>query len=55
VNVSISALSIIGMVQWLPRWFRPEGSLTIDQAAQEIADLAFAALVIPTKKRQSRR
>ncbi len=57
VDVSIAALSLIGMVQWLPRWFRPDGRLTIDQAAREIADLAFAALLDPgvRKKRSSRR
>lgn len=57
VDVSIAALSVIGMVQWLPRWFRPNGRLTIDQAAREIADLAFAAVLDPTgrTKRRGRR
>lgn len=49
-DLSISALSLIGMVQWLPRWFRPEGPLTIDQAAREIADLAFAAVLKPGRR-----
>jgi len=51
VNVSIAALSLIGMVQWLPRWFRPQGRLTIEQAAAQIADLAFAAVLEPGTKR----
>jgi hypothetical protein len=59
VDISVAALSLIGMVQWLPRWFRPSGRLTIDQAAREIADLACAALLEPApgprKKRASRR
>jgi AcrR family transcriptional regulator len=57
VDVSLAALSLIGMVQWLPRWFRPGGRLTIDQAAGEIADLAFAAVLVPAgrKKRPRRR
>jgi len=47
IDLSIAALSMIGMIQWLPRWFRPEGRLTIDQAAREITDLAFAAVLKP--------
>ena len=47
VDISVAALSVIGMVQWLPRWFRPDGRLTIDQAARRIADLAFAAVLDP--------
>jgi AcrR family transcriptional regulator len=47
VDPSIAALSLIGMIQWLPRWFRDDGPLTIDQAARELTDLAFAAVLKP--------
>jgi AcrR family transcriptional regulator len=50
VDISVAALSTIGMVQWLPRWFRPDGRLTIDQAARRIADLAFAAVLDPAAR-----
>lgn len=50
VELSVAALSLIGMVQWVPRWFRPDGRLTIDQAARELSDLAFAALLKPAKR-----
>ena len=53
-DLSISALSLIGMVQWLPRWFRPEGPLTIDQAAREITDLAFAAVLKPDARKKKK-
>src|SRR5436309_2934273 len=49
VDLSIAALSLIGMVQWMPRWFRPDGRLTIEQAARELTDFAFAALLKPVK------
>jgi AcrR family transcriptional regulator len=45
VDLSVAALSLIGMIQWMPRWFRPEGRLTTDQAAKEITDLALAAVL----------
>jgi len=47
VDPSIAALSLIGMIQWLPRWFRDDGPLTIDQAARELTDLACAAVLKP--------
>jgi AcrR family transcriptional regulator len=50
VDISVAALSTIGMVQWLPRWFHPDGRLTIDQAARRIADLAFAAVLDPAAR-----
>jgi hypothetical protein len=45
VDPSIAALSLIGMIQWLPRWFREDGPLTVDEAALEVTDLAFAAVL----------
>src|SRR5215831_13154102 len=53
VDLSIAALSLIGMVQWLPRWFRPDGRMTIDEAAREITDLGFASILKPKKKKSS--
>ena len=50
IDPSVAALSLIGMVQWLPRWFRPQGRLTIDEAARQIVDLAFAAVLKPKKR-----
>ncbi len=52
LDLSIAALSLIGMIQWLPRWFRQDGRLTIDQAADEIANLAFAALLKPVDRKK---
>lgn len=54
VEPSIAALSLIGMIQWLPRWFRVDGRLTVDQAARELSDLALAAVLKPGR-RASRR
>ena len=55
VDLSISALSLIGMIQWLPRWFRPDGRLTADEAAHEVADLALAAVLKPKARPSARR
>lgn len=55
VDPSIAALSLIGMIQWLPRWFREDGPLTVDQAALKLADLAFAAVLKSTARPARRR
>ena len=47
VDLTVAAFSVIGMILWLPRWFRPSGRLTDDQAANEIADLALAGVLRP--------
>jgi TetR/AcrR family transcriptional regulator, cholesterol catabolism regulator len=53
VNVTVAAFSILGMVLWLPRWFRTGGSLTPDKAAAEIAKLALGGILAtaPTNDR----
>jgi AcrR family transcriptional regulator len=47
LDLTVAGFSLIGMILWLPRWFRQEGRLTSDQAAREIASLALAAVLRP--------
>jgi AcrR family transcriptional regulator len=53
VDVPLAALAIIGAVGWSQVWFRPNGRLTKDQAAQGVADLALA-MVQAKRPRKSR-
>jgi len=48
VDPTVAAFSTIGMILWLPRWFRQDGRLTQAQAAREIQKLALGALLLPT-------
>jgi AcrR family transcriptional regulator len=45
VDVTVATFSLIGMILWLPRWFRQDGRLTQDQVAKDLATLALGALV----------
>lgn len=45
IDPTVAAFSIIGMVLWLPRWFRAGGRLSEEQAAAEIAKLALASVL----------
>ena len=47
VDRTVATFSLIGMILWLPRWFRQDGRLTQDHVAENIANLALAASSAP--------
>src|SRR6266853_1369141 len=47
VDTTVATFSLLGMINWLSRWFKQDGDLTEDQIAQEIVKLAFNGLVRP--------
>jgi AcrR family transcriptional regulator len=53
VDRTVAAFSVIGMILWLPRWFRADGRLTQEQVADGIANLALGGLLAP-RQRQKR-
>jgi AcrR family transcriptional regulator len=55
VDLTVAAFSILGMILWIPRWFRPDGSLTAEQVSEEIARLALGGLLIPKAPPRPRR
>src|SRR5215510_11000796 len=47
VDVTVAAFSLLGMMLWLSRWFRPHGRLSSEQVAEEISKLALRGLLRP--------
>jgi AcrR family transcriptional regulator len=47
VDVTVAAFSLLGMLLWLSRWFRPDGRLTREQVADEISKIALGGLLRP--------
>ena len=45
VDTTVAAFSLLGMVLWLSRWFRQDGALTAEQAAEEVVKIAFHGLL----------
>jgi AcrR family transcriptional regulator len=45
VDRTVATFCLIGMILWLPRWFRQDGRLTQDQVAENIANLALGGLI----------
>jgi TetR/AcrR family transcriptional regulator, cholesterol catabolism regulator len=53
VDTTVAAFSVLGMILWLPRWFRQDGRLSQERVAQEIAEIAVGGLV-KTKRRRKK-
>ena len=47
VNSKLAALSILGSVNWVYRWFRPGGEFTARQLGEQFADLALRGIATP--------
>ena len=47
VDVTVTAFSLLGMMLWLSRWFRPDGRLSGKQVTQEISKIALGGILRP--------
>ena len=50
VDVTVATFSLLGMILWLPRWFRQGGRLDQDAVAREIASFALGGLLAPARR-----
>lgn len=50
VDVTVSAFSLLGMILWLARWYRPSGKLSGAQVAEEMTKLAMNGLLLGPAK-----
>lgn len=44
-------LSILGMINWIPEWYRPDGPLSTADVKQSMTDLVMTTLVDPRRRR----
>ena len=42
VSPRAAALALLGMINWIYQWYKPEGSLTAEQIARQYTDIFFA-------------
>lgn len=53
VDPTVASFSVIGMLLWLSRWYRPEGRLTDEQVIDEVLKLVLGALLhTPPRRRK---
>jgi AcrR family transcriptional regulator len=59
IDPTVGAFSVLGLVLWLPRWFREGGRLSTDQVAADIANIAMNGLLrldgAPVRKAPAKR
>jgi len=49
VDTTAATFSLLGMVNWLSRWFQQGGALTEEQAAEQIVRIALHGLLRPAR------
>lgn len=50
VDTTAATFSLLGMVNWLSRWFRQDGALTQEQVAEQIVKIALHGLLRPESR-----
>jgi AcrR family transcriptional regulator len=50
VNVTVAAFSLLGMINWLSRWYHADGALNEQQIAEAIVDIALNGLTRPAAR-----
>ncbi len=47
VDTTAATFSLLGMINWLSRWYRQDGALSAEQAAEQIVKIALNGLMRP--------
>ncbi len=50
VNLTVAAFSLLGMINWLSRWYRAEGALNEQHVSEAIVDIALNGLTRPAAR-----
>jgi AcrR family transcriptional regulator len=50
VDTTAATFSLLGMINWLSRWFRQDGDLTQEQVAEQITRIALNGLLRPESR-----
>lgn len=47
IDETAAAFTLLGMIMWLARWFRPDGRLSREQVAEEVCKIALGGVLLP--------
>jgi len=50
VDLTVAAFSLLGMINWLSRWYQADGPLNERQIAEAIVDIALNGLISPAAR-----
>lgn len=51
VDLTVATFSLLAMVMWLPRWYRPGGHLSPDAVAADLTDIALGGLLRSSRRK----
>jgi len=51
IDPTTAAFSLLGMMMWISKWFKPEGDLSSDEVARQVTDLALPAILRDDQRR----
>jgi hypothetical protein len=54
VDETTAAFSLLGMILWLSRWYKPEGRMTPEQISEEVIKIALGG-VLRSQARRDRK
>jgi AcrR family transcriptional regulator len=54
INVTVAAFSLLGMINWLSRWYQADGPLNEQEIAEETVDIAVNGLIRPAARERRR-
>jgi AcrR family transcriptional regulator len=56
VNPKVAAFAFLGMVLWIYKWFRPDGSVSSETLSRDMVDLFFGGLelVVPSRAKTAK-
>lgn len=52
VDITVATFSVLGMVMWISKWFRPQGALSHEQVAEQVTELAMCSLLPDDRRLQ---
>jgi AcrR family transcriptional regulator len=45
IDTSAAAQTVLGMVAWLVKWYKPKGRLSAERAAEEVTDIVMRSMI----------
>ncbi|MBK5098234.1 MAG: hypothetical protein JJE01_10660, partial [Gemmatimonadetes bacterium] len=54
VDSKLATFAILGAINWIARWYRPEGSVHADELGEQFAEHLVGGLAVPLENRKRR-
>ena len=54
-DIAMSTQALLGMVNWMTRWYRQEGRLSVEEIVETFADLFLCGQLVPSEQSDRKR